>query len=157
MSATRKGPWSQQEIEQFLAEIVIPLRIACVGADGFPRVVSVWFLFRDGHLLSVSHQDSSLVALLRADAKVGFEVARELPPYRGVRGQGVAMLTYEGAGAVLDEVLQRYLGGTDSDLARWLLSRRDEEVLISIEPERLFSWDYRERMGTANSHNQLRQ
>ena len=49
-------------------------------------------------------------------------------------------------GDVLDEVLSRYLGGTDSDLARWLLSRRDEEVLISITPGRLFSWDYRERM-----------
>ena len=46
----------------------------------------------------------------------------------------------------LEEVLGRYLGGSESGLARWLLSRRDEEVLISIEPERLFSWDYRERM-----------
>lgn len=146
MPATSKGPWSQSEVEQFLQERVIPLRIACVGGDGYPRVVSVWFLFRGGQLLSVSHQGSSLVALLRADAKVGFEVAPEQPPYCGVRGQGVAKLTHEGAGEVLDEVLHRYLGGIDSGLARWLLSRRDEEVLISIEPERLFSWDYRERM-----------
>ena len=52
----------------------------------------------------------------------------------------------ESGGRLLQRVLQRYLGGEDSNLARWLLSRRDEEVLISIEPQRLFSWDYRERM-----------
>lgn len=146
MPIARKGPWSQSQIERFLDEHAIPLRLACVGADGFPRVVSVWFLFRAGRFLSVSHQDSQLVGLLRADPRVGFEVAPERPPYCGVRGQGNAMLTHEGAGAVLDEVIERYLGGSDSGLARWLLSRREEEVLISVAPVRFFSWDYRERM-----------
>lgn len=146
MPESIKGPWSESQVEHFLQERVIPLRLACVGADGFPRVVSVWFLFREGRFFSVSHQGSQLVALLRMDNKVGFEVAPEEPPYCGVRGQGIAGLTHAGAGAVLDEVLERYLGGTESGLARWLLSRRDEEVLISIQPERLFSWDYRERM-----------
>ena len=148
MSVTMKGPWSESQIEKFLQECVIPLRLACVGADGFPRVVAVWFLFQGGRFHSVSHQDSQLIALLRDSNKVGFEVAPEKPPYYGVRGQGIASLTHEGAGDVLDQVLQRYLGGTDSGLAQWLLSRRDEEVLISVEPKRLFSWDYRERMKT---------
>jgi hypothetical protein len=112
-------------------------------------VVSIWYLYRDGRLLGVSHRDSQLVALLRGSGKVGFEVAPEQPPYRGVRGQGVATLAEEGAGEILNELLHRYLGGGDSGLARWLLSRRDEELLISIAPERLFSWDYRERMRDA--------
>jgi len=149
MSASSKGPWSPPQIEQFLRQSVIPLRLACVGADGFPRVVSVWYLFRDGRFLSVSHRGSHLVALLRDNEKVGFEVAPEHPPYRGVRGQGIATLGCEGAAEVLDQVLVRYLGGTDSGLARWLLSRRDEEVLISVRPERLYSWDYRARMNDA--------
>jgi len=148
MAAGSKGPWSESQIERFLHESVIPLRLACVGSDGFPRVVSVWFVFRDGCFLSVSHRGSQLVALLRDDARVGFEVAPEQPPYRGVRGQGAASLGREGAGEVLEQVLSRYLGGMDSRLARWLLSRRDEEVLIRVEPERFFSWDYTERMGT---------
>ncbi len=45
------------------------------------------------------------------------------------------------------EMLQRYLGGTESKLGNWLLSRAEDEILITIEPLRLFSWDYRERMG----------
>ena len=85
--------------------------------------------------------------MLRDNEKVGFEVSPNQPPYYGVRGQGIAELTNEGAGDVLEQLLQRYLGGSDSSLGNWLLSRRDEEVLISIEPQRLFSWDYRQRMG----------
>lgn len=146
MPVSRKGPWSETEIEQFLVERDIPLRLACVGADGFPRVVSVWFLYEGGRFQSVTHQGSQLVTLLRGNDKIGFEIAPDQPPYCGVRGQGVATLSRDGAGEVLDRVLQRYLGGAQSGLAQWLLSRRQEEVLIRIEPTRLFSWDYRDRM-----------
>ena len=50
-----------------------------------------------------------------------------------------------------EELIQRYLGGAESSVASWLLSRREEEMLISIEPVRLFSWDYRERMSDVDS------
>jgi hypothetical protein len=63
-----------------------------------------------------------------------------------VRGQGVASLGADKDGEVLTQMLQRYLGGTDSKLGQWLLSRAADEVLITIKPQRLFSWDYRERM-----------
>jgi hypothetical protein len=68
------------------------------------------------------------------------------PPYHGVRGQGIARLSSAADGEVLREMLQRYLGGTDSKLGSWLLSRVEDEILITIEPLRLFTWDYRERM-----------
>jgi len=124
----------------------MPLRLACVGEDGFPRVVSVWFGYDGQRLRCVSHRSSQLIGLLQRCDKVGFEVAPNEPPYYGVRGQGIAHLDADIDGKVLREMLQRYLGGTRSRLAQWLLSRADEEVLVSIEPLRLFSWDYRQRM-----------
>ena len=48
-----------------------------------------------------------------------------------------------------EELLDRYLGGAESTLGNWLLSRREDELLISITPQRLFSWDYRQRMDGA--------
>lgn len=149
MTASIKGPWSTSQIDEYLQESVFPLRLACTAADGFPRVVSVWFRYLQGSFYCVSHRDSQLVSLLRDSAKVGFEVSPNQPPYCGVRGQGIAELTDEGAGDMLEQLLQRYLSGTDSSLGNWLLSRRDEEVLISIEPQRIFSWDYRQRMSDA--------
>lgn len=67
------------------------------------------------------------------------------PPYRGVRGQGRASLRREG-GTLLGELLDRYLGGGDSPLARRLLADAADEVAIRVVPTRLASWDYTERM-----------
>lgn len=147
MPATLKGPWDKARIAAFMRESTFPLRLACVGEDGFPRVVSVWYGYDGECLFCVSHRSSQLVNLLQRCDRVGFELAPNEPPYHGVRGQGIARLDSDADGVVLRQMLERYLGGTTSKLARWLLSRAEDEVLITIEPLRLFSWDYRERMG----------
>lgn len=146
MASSLKGPWSESQINEYLQHSVFPLRLACNAADGFPRVVSVWFRYQRGRFFCVSHRDSLLIALLRESDKVGFEVSPNKPPYCGVRGRGIATLADEGAGEELEQLLQRYLGSADSSLGNWLMSRRDEEVLINIEPQHMFSWDYRQRM-----------
>ena len=43
----------------------------------------------------------------------------------------------------------RYLGGTDSALARRLLDADREEVRIRLDPTRAHTWDYSERMRDA--------
>ncbi len=50
------------------------------------------------------------------------------------------------AGVVLDSLIRRYLGGTDSSLAQWLLGRIDEEVVLRIRPSWITSWDFSARM-----------
>lgn len=149
MQASIKGPWSAREIATFFQDSLIPMRLACVGTDGYPRVVSLWFLYEEGKLFCASHSSAVLVTLLRSNDKVGFEVATNDPPYCGVRGQGNATLTQEGGARMLERLLQRYLGALDSPLAQWLLSRSKDELLISVQPRRLFSWDYRQRMAPA--------
>jgi pyridoxamine 5'-phosphate oxidase-like protein len=146
MPITLKGPWKREEVDRFLTDSQFPLRLACVAEDGFPRVVSVWYGYDGERLRCVSHRSSKLVSLLKRSDCVGFELAPNEPPYYGVRGQGIARLEPDVDGEVLEQMLQRYLGGTQSRLGEWLLSRSDDEVLITIEPLRLFSWDYRDRM-----------
>ena len=146
MPVSYRGPWSAEEVDAYLQRSVYPIRLACVAADGFPRVVAVWFQYASGCFYCVSHRGSKLVALLQANERVGFDVSPNEPPYCGVRGQGVARLDDLGSNATLDNLLERYLGGAESRLGNWLLSRRDEEMLITVEPSRIFSWDYQERM-----------
>ncbi len=146
MAAVCSGSWSRQQVDEFLVTITVPIRLACAGPDGFPRVVSLWFQYQEGVIYCVTHQDSKLVALLRRDQRIGFEISPNDPPYHGVRGQGKVTLQPLGEADTLAVLLGRYLGGLESGLARWLLSRSDEEILIRIDPTRLFSWDYRERM-----------
>jgi hypothetical protein len=51
--------------------------------------------------------------------------------------------------ALLRSLLDRYLGGTDSALARRLLDPEREEVAIRVEPGRVHPWDYAGRMRDA--------
>lgn len=146
MTAKVNGPWTAAQINSFLAVTRWPLRLACQGSDGFPRVVSVWFRLQDDALECVSHRDSALVRMLERDARVAFEVSPNEPPYYGVRGQAHARLQALGNSNALDDLVERYLQDRNSRVARWLLSRKAEEVLVRLTPERLFSWDYRERM-----------
>jgi hypothetical protein len=146
MTLEMSGPWSEADVTAFLATAKIPIRLAVIGTDGFPRVVSLWHRFEDRCFYCVTHRDSKLATLLQSNDKVGFEVSPNAPPYHGVRGQGRVSLSAQGGAETLKGHLNRYLGGTSSNLARWLLSRADDELLVTVEVLRLFSWDYRERM-----------
>ncbi len=146
MTVAIKGPWEQQEIDGFLERGDFPLRLACTGEDGFPRLASLWYRYRGGDILCVTHRDSSMAKLIAADERVGFEVSPNEPPYSGVRGQAQAQLTPLGDSLLLQELLQHFLGGAESDLGEWLLGRSDEELLVRLTPLRFYSWDYRQRM-----------
>jgi hypothetical protein len=125
---------------------VIPVRLACLGSTGAPVVLSLWFLYRDGAFWCASRPTARVVRHLERDPRCAFEVARDAPPYRGVRGQGRASVRRGQGGALLGELLDRYLGGRDSPLARRLLAGAADEVAIRVGPTRLASWDYSERM-----------
>ena len=111
-------------------------------------ILSLWYLYSDGKLICSTQKSSKLVSFLSADPRCAFEIAPETPPYRGVRGKGTVELIEEGAMEILKKLIARYLGGKDSSLAQYLLSR-DNEVSIVISPEKLYTWDYSLRMHDA--------
>lgn len=148
MKIELSGPWNQKEVDAYLADAQYPVRLSCVAADGYPRVVSLWYRYQQASLYCVTHRASKIAGLLASNDRVGFEVSPNEPPYLGVRGQGIATLAPLEDRSMFQGLLEHYLGDTDSDLARWLLARSEEEVVIRIQPKRLFSWDYRHRMKT---------
>ncbi len=141
--------WTVERVEGFLHTSVIPARLACLGGDGFPLLCSLWYVYRDGVLWCATHESSALARRLAADGRCAFEVAPNEPPYRGVRGQARAQLDAALGAEILGELLDRYLGGRDSQLARWLLGRSAGELAIRIEPTWVSSWDYTVRMGAS--------
>lgn len=138
--------WTEDETLAFLDRFRVPLRVSANTPSGFPLICSLWFR-RDGERLLCATQRSAHVArCLERDPRCAFELAPNEPPYFGVRGRGMARIRTEGAEAVLESLIDRYLDDRDSALARWLLARAADEVVIEIEPEWLTSWDYRDRM-----------
>jgi nitroimidazol reductase NimA-like FMN-containing flavoprotein (pyridoxamine 5'-phosphate oxidase superfamily) len=149
MDIALSGPWDFDDIETFLADSTIPIRLSCNAADGFPRVISLWYGYEAQTLYCVTHQSSKLVTLLQRDQQVGFDISPDTPPYCGIRGQGTASLQPLGDSPILEQLLMRYVGNLESGFSKWLLSRSAEELLITIKPHALFSWDYRKRMSKA--------
>ena len=144
------GDFSRDETAAFLDETTVPLRLACHTGDGHPWIVTLWYVHRDGDLYCATSDDAQVVAFVRSDSAVAFDVSTNDPPYRGVRGHGNATVKADPDKTLLREVIERYLGDTDSPLARRLLSPDRDEVRIRITPERLYGWDYTERMRDAD-------
>jgi hypothetical protein len=63
-----------------------------------------------------------------------------------VRSQAIATIDEETGGVVLEQLLERYLGGTNNALAKNLLSKRETEVAIVLKPVKTFTWDFSSRM-----------
>jgi len=144
--ATVTGAWSREAVATFLVDQTIPIRLGCRRPDGSLWMLSLWYGYRDGTFQCATAADADVVAYLETDPGVSFEVSTNEPPYRGVRGNGTARIAPDEDKAVLRALLARYLGGTETPLAERLLRREREEVTITIEPDRLHSWDYSDRM-----------
>jgi hypothetical protein len=133
-------------IETYLDSVRIPLRLACHTKTGWPIVISLWYLHQNGVLFCATQESAKIVNYLKADPRCAFEVAEDKPPYCGVRGQAKAKIDFTMGAEILEKLIVRYLGNTESSLAKGLLSKTESEVAIVLEPVRIFKWDFTERM-----------
>ncbi len=124
----------------------IPLRLSVVTGSGFPSIVSLWSVRRQGKIYCATKASAYIASKVRANEKVAFEVSCETPPYRGVRGLGRARIVPELGQEILEQVLTKFLGGVTSPLAKKLLADPASEVAIEITPFRMMSWDFSRRM-----------
>mgnify|MGYP000044190935 CR=1 FL=1 len=147
------GEWDRAAVAAFLADARVPIRVACrTPGDGL-WMLSLWYDFDPdaGQFVCATAADADVVGYLRDDDGVAFEVSTNDPPYRGVRGRGSATVGPDDDKSTLRGLLDRYLGGTDSALARQLLDPERDEVVIRIDPARVYSWDFTERMDDATA------
>jgi len=144
------GAWDATEAEAFLESATVPIRLSCHANGESLWMLSLWFLYRDDAFWCATSANADVVDYLADDDHVAFEISTNEPPYKGVRGNGTASVEPDREKTLLRELLQRYLGGTDSDLADRLLSPEREEVTIRIDPDRLYTWDFSDRMPTAS-------
>ena len=150
------GAWDRAETEGFLSEATIPIRLSCRRPAGDLWMLSLWFVYRENAVWCATSAEASVVEYLTHDDRVAFEISTNEPPYKGVRGNGTATITPDSEKQLLRSLLERYLGGTDSPLAKRLLSPQREEVRIRIDPETLYTWDFTDQMrrSTPTDHSE---
>lgn len=88
-------PLAHAEIRQLLDEPGHLLRVGTIDHDGFPRVVPIWYIHRDGEIVFTPRARSVFLANLRRDPRVGLSIDEEPLPYRKVTVQGEARLVHD--------------------------------------------------------------
>lgn len=139
------GAWTADEATRFLAATATPMRLAANGASGFPILTPLWFEWTEGALWAAAKPDAAIVRALRKDPRATFEISIESPPYKGVRGRGLAEILPDGL-PVLKRLLARYMAGRGERFQARLLAASPNEIAIRIRPNRLTSWDFSKRM-----------
>lgn len=142
-----KGTGSWADAARWLDAVRIPVRLGVTSASG-PRVVSLWYLREGETLWCATQRDAAIVQYVAHSTTVGFEVAVDFPPYRGVRGTAEARIDETRGPAMIDALIARYLTEKNRRLGQWLEQRRDEEVALALTITRLASWDFSARMTT---------
>lgn len=139
------GVGSWVDAARWLDAVRIPVRIGVASAAG-PRVVSLWYLREGETLWCATQRDAAILKYLAHSTTVGFEVAVDFPPYRGVRGTAEVTLDEARGPAMIDALIDRYVTEKNRRLGEWLHQRRDEEVAFGMTITRVTSWDFSPRM-----------
>ena len=146
MNIHPQSAWSEAQIIDYLQQANTPLRIACLDNDDYPIVCSLWFTYKDGALWAATHKSAHIIKLLQKKPQVGFEIATNEFPYKGVRGKADVSLFADNDVNTLEDVIDKYLQGSNQGLADWLLSRKDDEFALKISPLTINAWDFSHRM-----------
>jgi hypothetical protein len=133
-------------VREYLMDSCIPIRLACINVDGWPNNSILWYVYLEERIFCATQRNAKIIEYLSGNPKCGFKVAGDLPPYRGVRGWGYAILDKVRGVEILYMLIKKYLRDEKSSLAYFLLRRNENEMAIEITPLSMFSYDYSDRM-----------
>ena len=134
------------EIDKFVPDSKIPIRIAFMKSSNLPAVISLWYVCNDGKIYCATQKTAKIVSYLQKNPGCGFEIAADKQPYKGIRGEGTVHILNEAGAYVLDLLIDKYLGEKESTLTKFLRNNSKTEVAIEITPQKILNYDYSERM-----------
>jgi nitroimidazol reductase NimA-like FMN-containing flavoprotein (pyridoxamine 5'-phosphate oxidase superfamily) len=83
------------ELDTFLREPGVIMRIAVVRPDGSPLVTPIWFLEENGAIYFTPRERSEWFDCLRRDPRVALCIDEQALPYRKVVVEGIAELVHD--------------------------------------------------------------
>jgi PPOX class probable F420-dependent enzyme len=140
------------ELAAFLAERRVVV-CATNGVRGWPHLMPLWYVIRDGELWAWTYAKSQKVRNLRRDprATLQLEAGDSYDQLRGVMIEARTEIHHElnvvsGVGA---EIAARYGGGALDDQARVALrGQAAKRVALRFVAQTTASWDHRKLGGT---------
>jgi nitroimidazol reductase NimA-like FMN-containing flavoprotein (pyridoxamine 5'-phosphate oxidase superfamily) len=137
---------SHDEIQHFLANGKIPMRLATVGGDGSPVIYPVWYHYANDRFYVFSRKKARKMEDMERNTTVYFSIDTETFPNKGVKGRATArMIADPNEGVpIVEEMLEKYLGDTKSSYPKAMIEsvRKGSAVVVEIRPHYYTVWDY---------------
>jgi PPOX class probable F420-dependent enzyme len=144
-------PDEQLELLQWQRVVVV----ATLGRRGWPHVMPLWYVLRDGRIWVWTYAKSQKVRNLERDPRATLlvESGTEYVELRGVQIEAEATIhrDLETIVGFAKELTVRYSEGIESvegDAEAGLRAQAPKRVTISFEPKRVASWDHAKLGGT---------
>jgi PPOX class probable F420-dependent enzyme len=110
-------------------------RLAYVGLDGRPRVVPIWFAYRDGEFLMVTGPKADKVPALQRNPAVALTIDSSTPPYHVLLVQGdAAVEATVGMAEEYPAIVERYLGAATERYLAPMRERVKQQRRIRVTP-----------------------
>jgi PPOX class probable F420-dependent enzyme len=142
---------TDEEVADFLAE---QRTVICAtnGRDGWPHLMPLWYVVRDGELWSWTYAKSQKVRNIERDDRVTLQVetGEAYEELRGVMIKARAVLHREtgDVAALGTEIFTRYGAGSSEDIEQMVAGQAPKRVALQFVVESLASWDHRKLGGT---------
>jgi PPOX class probable F420-dependent enzyme len=136
-----------EEAEAFLAEQRV-LTCATLGRDGWPHLMPLWYVVREGRLWSWTYAKSQKIRNLERDPRctVQVEAGEAYDELRGVmlRAEAILHRDLEVVVELGGELAQRYGGGSvDAGAREALRAQAAKRVALEFVPRSSATWDHR--------------
>jgi general stress protein 26 len=141
------------EIAAFLGEQRVVI-VATNGPDGWPHLMPLWFVVRDGELWGWTYGRSQKVKNLERDARatLQIETGEQYQELRGVmiKAEVVVHHDLEIVSTLGAEILQRYSGGAKlpPEALDGIRAQAVKRVGLQFVPQHTASWDHGKLGGT---------
>lgn len=118
--------------------------LATIDQDGFPHVVAMGFVAKDGAIYMTSYAKAQKVVNIRRNPQVGvlIETGNHYAEYRGVMIRGRCEIIEETSEVAAIMQMSMAKEGKDSTPRQDALSRAPKRVGLKIIPEKIASWDH---------------
>ena len=138
---------TEEETDKFL-ESKLNLQLASIDEKGDPNIQPIWFNYdkTNQKIFIITPKSSRKIQNLQDKSNIYFSIDDENPPYKGVKGKGIATIVVDAKKTIpqAETINKKYLGTLDHPLAQMILesAKKGNHVLVEIAPKFFSTWDF---------------
>jgi len=147
MSRRDQIKMSEDEVQAFLAQERVMV-VASNGRDGWPHLMPMWYVLRDGDLWAWTYARSQKARNFERDDRVTLQVEAGDSDYGQLRGvmikaRVVLLADVEAVTELGMQIFDRYTGGAGEEVRAMVRKQAEKRVGLQFVHQEIATWDHR--------------